>query len=72
MTKRLEKNQVSNSDKYNDCNPRDDSYCIFEKEAKERLEMLNEFKKGYEDCVDCITLADKYQELYDKFFGDET
>ena len=37
----------SNSEKYNDCNPRDDSYCIFEKQYKELKEKYDlEFTNG--------------------------
>ena len=42
------KSEISNSDKYNECNPRDDSYCIFEKEAKELRETINKVKEWYE------------------------
>jgi len=34
-----------NAWKYNECNPRDDSYCIFEKEAKENREKLDKIKE---------------------------
>jgi len=37
----------SNSEKYNDCNPKDDSYCIFEKQYKELKEKYDlEFTNG--------------------------
>ena len=49
MTVQSQENQGSNSDKYNECNPRDDSYCIFEKEAKELREILDKVKNWYEE-----------------------
>lgn len=36
---------ISNSEKYNECNPRDDSYCLFEKEAKESRIIIDNIKR---------------------------
>ena len=48
---------MSKAEKYNECNPRDDSYCLFEERAK-RLESLldiftnpNNFVEWQKKCV---------------------
>ena len=40
-TKSMNGKQVSNAEKFNDCNDRDDSYCLFEKQRDDIIKFID-------------------------------